>query len=163
MKRVALQPSVSWVLALSALIFSSPFISRSALARDSQELVCSGSAKLLYQDGTSEKLPFFVSLLDSRAEDGMARNQTLSTVYQGDLFQGHYLNVLGGNPKNAPIELRNPAHPEQVLLKGQYTLVETSGSYAIYLSGLATDDPSHTADPEFGSVTAKLPCVDISD
>jgi len=61
-----------------------------ALARDHLELVCSGVVTSPKDGG--ERIPLFFHFFDSRASDGASRDHRLSTIYQGKMFQAHYLN-----------------------------------------------------------------------
>ena len=126
-----------------------------AFARDHLELVCSAVASPA--DG-GEKMPLFIHFFESRASDGESRDEVLSNVYQGRLFQGKRLNKSAGNSTNAPIILRAGT---RIRFRGTYTLVGPVGAYVMKLEGKLTDDPS-ARKVTYREVTVALPCVDLS-
>ena len=42
-----------------------------------------------------DKIPLFVHLFENRSADGVSRDETLSTIYQGALFQATRVNKSG--------------------------------------------------------------------
>ena len=126
-----------------------------AHARDHMELVCSaiGDAK----DG-GDKVPLFVHMFESRASDGESRDEVLSTIYQGVLFQATHLNKTGTFSSGVKISLD---HGKGIRFRGTYTLASTSKGYALKLAGEVNDMPSE-GNGSFRKVTATLACVDLS-
>jgi hypothetical protein len=124
-----------------------------AHARDHMELVCSavGDAK----DG-GDKIPLFIHMFESRASDGTSRDEVLSTIYQGVLFQATHLNKTGGFSTKVKISLDNG---KTTRFRGTYSLVQAKNGYALKLAGEVNDEPSAK---EFRSVTATLACTDLS-
>jgi opacity protein-like surface antigen len=124
-----------------------------AHARDHMELVCSavGDAK----DG-GDKIPLFIHMFESRASDGTSRDEVLSTIYQGVLFQASHLNKTGGFSTKVKISLDNG---KATRFRGTYSLVQAGNGYALKLAGEVNDEPSAK---EFRAVTATLKCVDLS-
>jgi hypothetical protein len=129
-------------------------IPTSAFARDHQELVCSGIA----EPKDVERMPIFVHFFESRAKDGESRDERLSSVYQGKLFQGARVNKSGDPSKDAPITLSSG---KQTRFKGTYTLEHTGDTWTMKLAGKLTADPS-AKKPEYTDITVALPCVDLS-
>lgn len=126
-----------------------------AFARDHLELVCSAVASPA--DG-GEKMPVFVHFFESRAKDGESRDEVLSSVYQGRLFQGRHVNKAAGSSTNAPIVLKTG---KRVRFRGTYTLVGPPKAYVLSLKGQLTDDPS-ARKVTYREVALDLPCVDLS-
>jgi hypothetical protein len=124
-----------------------------AHARDHMELVCSavGDAK----DG-GDKIPLFIHMFESRASDGTSRDEVLSTIYQGVLFQASHLNKTGGFSTKVKISLDNG---KTTRFRGTYSLVQAGNGYALKLAGEVNDEPS---GKEFRAVSATLKCVDLS-
>jgi hypothetical protein len=126
-----------------------------ALARDHLELVCSGVAKA--KDG-GDRIPLFFHLFESRASDGSSRDEWLSTIYQGQLFQAHYLNKGSAAPR--PIEL---SHDGKTRFKGTYVFDNKVGTapFTMHVVGKVNDDPS-AAKKVYRDVDETLACVDLS-
>jgi hypothetical protein len=124
-----------------------------AHARDHMELVCSavGDPK----DG-GDKIPLFIHMFESRASDGESRDEVLSTIYQGVLFQATHLNKTGGFSTKVKISLDNG---KTTRFRGTYSLVQAGNGYALKLAGEVKDEPSAK---EVRAVTATLKCVDLS-
>jgi hypothetical protein len=143
----------SSVLVATALIIGSGTV---AFARDHMELVCATVAEA---KGGGDKVPLFIQMFENRAADGTSRDETLSTVYQGKLFQATRVNRSGGFSKDAPLVLSSG---KAIRFRGTYTLLHTaSGAYALKLVGKVNEDPPARA-VTFREVTATLPCVDLS-
>jgi hypothetical protein len=150
---------MSWTMKSTSVLIATALIASSgtvAFARDHMELVCSTVADA--KDG-GEKVPLFIHMLEHRAEDGSSRDETLSTIYQGKLFQATRVNKSGEFSKDAPIVL---TAGKDLRFRGTYSVVTTpSGKYALKLVGKINEDPS--ARPvAFREVAATLPCVDLS-
>lgn len=120
-----------------------------AHARDHTELVC--AAVIDAKDG-GDKVPLFVHFFESRAADGQSRNEVLSTVYQGQLFQGRHLNKSADPESRVPIVL---GAKKRVRFRGMYTWTGTK----LTLEGKVFDDPAKKAARD---VTAELICTDLS-
>lgn len=120
-----------------------------AMARDHMELVCTAVVDI--KDG-GDKVPLFIHLFESRAAGGMHRDELLSTIYQGQLFQGQHLNKSAGPEKRVPIVL---SAGKRVRFRGTYTWI----GMRLTLEGKVFDDPD-TKDAR--NVTAKLTCTDLS-
>jgi len=87
-------------------------------ARDHMELVCSAVANS--KDG-GDKIPLFIHMFESRASDGVNRDEMLSTIYQGVLFQATHVNKTGGFSSKVKITLVNG---KSVRFRGTYSLVQ---------------------------------------
>ena len=85
-----------------------------AFARDHQELVC--SVVVQPKDG-GEKMPVFIHFFEHRAADGTSREETLSNIYQGALFQATRLNSTADFSKNASIVLTSGT---SIRFRGKY-------------------------------------------
>jgi hypothetical protein len=103
------------------------------------------------RDG-GDKVPLFVHFFESRASDGTSRNEVLSTIYQGRLFQGKHLNRSADPGTDVPITLRNG---KRVRFRGTYTW--TTGK--LTLEGKLADDPNAIS---LRDVTAELTCTALS-
>jgi hypothetical protein len=139
------------LLALAVLVA----FSNVAHARDHLELVCSAVADV--KDG-GDKEPLFIHMFENRASDGTSRDEMLSTIYQGVLFQGTHLNKTGAFSNNVKISLTSG---KAIRFRGTYSLVSAGNGYSIKLVGEANDDPS-AGNGSFRAVKATLPCVDLS-
>lgn len=128
---------------------------RDAIAADHLELVC--SAVVTPTDG-GDKLPLFIHFFEARASDGESRNETLSSIYQGRIFQGKRLNKSGDFSTDAPIVLKAG---KNVRFRGTYTLARSANQYTMKVRGKLTDDPS-ARKPTFRDVSAELACVELS-
>ena len=140
------------LLLVVALVTAS---SNVAFARDHLELVCSAVASPA--DG-GEKMPVFIHFFESRASDGESRNEVLSNIYQGRLFQGKHLNKSEPYSTDAPIVLKDG---KRVRFRGTYTLVGPPDAYTMKIKGQLTDDPS-ARKVTYREVAVDLPCVDLS-
>jgi hypothetical protein len=116
--------------------------------------VCSAVADA--KDG-GDRIPLFIHFFESRSSDGESRDERLSTIYQGALFQATRVNKSGGSSKEAPIVLKSGT---AIRFRGTYTVENASGHYVVKLSGEVNDMPF--AGKEFRSVKAALTCVDLS-
>jgi hypothetical protein len=125
-----------------------------AHARDHLELVCTAVANA--KDG-GDKVPLFIHMFESRASDGESRDEVLSTIYQGTLFQATHLNKTGGFSTKVKITLVNA---KATRFRGTYSLVSGDKGYVLKLAGEVNDEPSAKAG--FRAVTATLTCVDLS-
>ena len=139
-------------LLAAALILGSAHL---AHARDHMELICSAVADA--KDG-GDKIPLFIHMFESRASDGTNRDEMLSTIYQGVLFQATHVNKTGGFSSKVKISLD---HGKTTRFRGTYSLVQKGEGYALKLDGEVNDDPS-ARKPEFRAATGTLPCVDLS-
>lgn len=126
-----------------------------AFARDHLELVC--SAVVDAKDG-GERVPLFVHLFEHRSADGVSRDETLSNIYQGKLFQATRINKSGDFSANAPIVLTSG---KAIRFRGKYTLAPADDTYMLMLDGVLAEDP-FARKPMFREVTATLTCVDLS-
>jgi hypothetical protein len=126
-----------------------------AHARDHLELVCAAVSDA--KDG-GEKVPLFVRMFEHRADDGQSRDEELSTIYQGALFQASHRNKTGDFSKGVKISLTNA---KAIRFRGTYTLESAGDGYALKLTGEVNEDP-FARKAEFRAVTATLPCVDLS-
>jgi hypothetical protein len=126
-----------------------------AFARDHLELVCSAVASPA--DG-GEQMPVFIHFFESRASDGESRDEVLSNIYQGRLFQGKRVNKSEPYSTNAPIVLKDG---KRVRFRGTYTLGGPPDAHVMRLKGQLTDDPS-ARKVTYREVTVDLPCVDLS-
>jgi hypothetical protein len=124
-----------------------------AHARDHMELVCSAVADS--KDG-GDKIPLFIHMFENRASDGTSREETLSTIYQGALFQATHLNKTGGFSTKVKVTLVNG---KAIRFRGTYSLVQKGERYGLKLDGEVNDDPSAK---EFRKVSATLECKDLS-
>jgi hypothetical protein len=140
MKKLNAQTLLILSLALSA---ATP-----ALARDSSHTSCSGYLPLV--NAADPKIGLAFQIDNSRSSTGNGRDEIVSVVYQGVLFQGKA-------KADNQIVLKQVGHPERVLFKGTYS---TDGG-ALEISGQLSQDPS---DPAFGfsPTQAELPCIDLS-
>ena len=137
-----------------ALAFGLVLLASPAFARDHQELVCSGIA----EPPDVERMPIFIHFFESRAKDGESRDEHLSSVYQGKLFQAARVNKTGNPSKDAPIVLKSG---KQVRFNGKYTLEQIGDTWTMKLVGKLTADPS-AKKVELTEITVSLPCVDLS-
>ncbi len=128
--------------------------SKVAFARDHVELVCAAVASPA--DG-GEKMPVFIHFYEHRASDGESREETLSNIYQGRLFQGKHVNKVEYST-DAAIVLKDG---KRVRFRGTYTLVGASDKYTLKLRGQLTDDPS-ARKVTYREVAVDLPCVNLS-
>jgi len=126
-----------------------------AHARDHMELVCSAVADA--KDG-GDKIPLFIHMFESRASDGMNRDEMLSTIYQGVLFQATHVNKTGRFSSKVKISLD---HGKTTRFRGTYSLVQKGDGYALKLEGEVNDDPP-AKKAEFRAASATLSCVDLS-
>jgi len=126
-----------------------------ALARDHLELVCSGVAAA--KDG-GDRIPLFFHLFESRASDARSRDEWLSTIYQGQLFQAHHLNKGSAAPRS--VEL---SHDKQSRIKGTYVFDNKVGTapFTLHVVGKVNDDPS-APKKVYRDVDETLACVDLS-
>src|SRR5207302_8028096 len=113
--------SSSYVV-IAALMFGSGQV---AFARDHQELVCSAVAK---PKDNGDKIPLFIHFFENRSSDGQSRDETLSTVYQGKLFQAQRVNSTGDFSKDAAIVLKAGT---AIRFRGKYTIENTSSGYVM--------------------------------
>jgi hypothetical protein len=119
------------------------------------ELVCSAVASPA--DG-GEKMPVFIHFFESRARDGESRDEKLSNIYQGRLYQGAHVNKSGGKSVDVPIVI---SAGKRVRFRGTYTLAGPPESYTLRLTGKLTEDPM-AKKVEYREVAVDLPCVDLS-
>jgi len=126
-----------------------------AHARDHLELVCAAVGDAV--DG-GEKVPLFVRMFEHRADDGVSRDEELSTIYQGVMFEASHRNKTGDLSKGVKFSLNNG---KAIRFRGTYTLEGSGDGYALKLSGEVNEDPS-AKKAAFRKVTATLPCVDLS-
>lgn len=126
-----------------------------AHARDHMELVCSAVADA--KDG-GDHIPLFIHMFESRAADGTSRDEVLSTIYQGVLFQADHSNKTGGFSTKVEITLVNG---KATRFRGTYSLAQAGDGYALKLAGEVNEDPS-AKNGEFRAVTGTLKCVDLS-
>jgi hypothetical protein len=117
------------------------------------ELVCTAVADP--KDG-GDKIPLFIHMFESRAADGESRDEVLSTIYQGVLFQADHVNKTGGFSTKVKISLDNG---KKTRFRGTYSLVQAGNGYALKVAGEVNDEPS---GKEFRAVTATLKCIDLS-
>ena len=138
------------------LVFAFLLVPSLAHARDPLELVCSGVAMKPADGG--EQIALFFHFFESRANDGTSRDEYLSTIYQGRLFKGHYLNK--HNKRNTAIVLKNAA---RVRFDGTYAVdnKQATGPYTIHIVGTIHMDPSDNKG-NYRAVDETLPCTDIS-
>jgi len=120
-----------------------------AHARDHAELVCTAVVDI--KDG-GDRVPLFIHLFESRAAGGQHRDEVLSTVYQGQLFQGQHLNKSAGQERRVPIVLSNK---KRVRFRGTYSW----SGMKLTLEGKVFDDPDTKVARD---VTAHLTCTDLS-
>jgi len=139
-------------LIAAALVLGSAHV---AHARDHMELVCSAVADA--KDG-GDKIPLFIHMFENRAADGESRDEMLSTIYQGVLFQATHTNKTGGFSTKVKITLVNG---KNIRFRGTYSLVQAGEGYALKLAGEVNDDPS-AKKAEFRAASATLKCVDLS-
>jgi len=127
-----------------------------ALARDHLELVCSGVVTSPKDGG--ERIPLFFHFFDSRASDGASRDQRLSTIYQGKMFQAHYLNK--DEKSDVAIVLKRA---EQVRFKGAYAVDNKGGNgpFTLHVVGKINEAPS-AKRPAYREVDEMIPCIDLS-
>jgi len=137
---------------IAALVLGSHGV---AYARDHAELVCAAVAAPA-DDG--DRLPLFIHFFEHRAADGESRDERLSTIYQGVLFQATRVNKTGELAVDAPIVL---SARKRIRFRGTFTLDNSSGSYVLTLKGTLNDDPS-ARKPSYREVAATIPCVDLS-
>lgn len=131
-------------------------ISGSAFARDSSHLVCTG---FVGEDG--DKYGIAILFDDTRASDGESRNETLSTVWAGELYQGVRVNSddLG---RKGPITMTHKERSEQVFFSGEYELIQTrSGAYRLGINGEINLSPTTETSSSI-PVATTLKCTDIS-
>jgi hypothetical protein len=147
-------PRFFWLLAListSICCFGAP----SANAADSFRAVCSGFAEL--QDGgATAKMGVSIDFVDVRSGSSN-RKYTVSSIYQGQLFQGTIIDR-SGNGYQGKITLRNSSRHFFV---GSFKLdADQSQTYNMVIDGKLNQDPSSGN----GLLPAKatLPCVNLS-
>jgi hypothetical protein len=130
----------------------------SAFARDSSHLVCSG-----FMAAKPDPDNYGISLQfdEGRSEDGNNRLETLSTVWQSNLFQGSRVNSKDGFGENGTITLAAKDDAKRIFYKGKYNLVATGKTYKLSLKGLLSVDPSDATSAV--AISTNLPCVDISN
>jgi hypothetical protein len=142
----------SSALVVAALALGSSHV---AYARDHMELVCAAVAEA--KDG-GDKIALFVHMFENRASDGRSRDETLSTIYQGKLFQATRVNKSGGWSTEAPIVLKAGS---EIRFRGTYTLAPDGDGYVLRLKGEVNDDP-RAKKAEFRAAVGSLSCVDLS-
>ena len=128
-----------------------------AEAKDSSTLVC--SATVQPADGYGA-LGLFMHVLEHRAPDGESRVETVSTIYQGRLFQATSLNKAGDLARDVTVVMKER---KRVIYSGTYSLVRDpkAGSWTLHLRGTYDEDPG-AKDSEKRAIDADLPCVDLS-
>jgi hypothetical protein len=121
---------------------------RTATAADSFRAVCSGFDEL-------QKVGISIDFLDNRY-GAAKRKYTVSSIYQGALFQGVIIDS-SGNGYKGQITLK---HSSQRYFVGSFSLeTDTSQKYSMHLDGKLNQDPSKNV---LLPVKATLPCVDLS-
>jgi len=141
-----------------AILSSVLFQDNTALARDSSRFVCSGITDLRDGDAVS-KLGISIDFFDSRfGKGGDARKYVLSSIYQGKLFQGWWIDR-SANFGQGTVTLKNG---RSRLYEGSFKLErqKDGDSYMMSIDGKITDDPS--SGGKLLPVKASLPCVDLS-
>ena len=128
---------------------------RVAFARDHMELVCTAVA---VATDSGDKISLFIHLFENRSSDGRSRDETLSTIYQGKLFQAARVNRSGGLSTDAAIVLKSGS---EIRFRGTYTLVSAGDGYVLKLKGEVNDDP-RAKKPAFRAAAASLTCADLS-
>jgi hypothetical protein len=138
-----------------ALLFT---FSAPAFARDSSHLVCSG---FMAAKPDPDNYGISVQFDEGRSDDGSSRLETLSSVWQGSLFQGSRVNSKDGFGENGTITMAAKDDAKKIFYKGKYSLVAAGKGYKLSLKGLLNVDPSDASSPE--TISTTLPCVDISN
>lgn len=126
-----------------------------ANAADSFRAVCSGFAEL--QDGgATARMGVSIDFVDVRS-GGSNRKYTVSSIYQGRLFQGTIIDH-SGSGYQGKITLRNSSRRFFV---GSFKLdADRSQTYNMVIDGKLNQDPSGGNGLLPGKAT--LPCVDLS-
>ena len=145
------------VFATIAIVGGALFPCDTALARDSSRQVCSGIADLRDGDAVS-KLGISIDFFDSRFGKGDARRYVLSSIYQGKLWQGAWIDR-SANFAQGTVTLKNG---RSRLYEGSFKLErqKDGDSYVMSIEGKITDDPE--SGGKLLPVKASLPCVDLS-
>jgi hypothetical protein len=141
---------IKWTVLAVGLCLSS-----AAFARDSSRFVCSGFAEL--GADSSDKMGISIDFFDSRAGGGNGRKYVLSSIYQGNLFQGTIIDK-SEEFARGKVALK---HSRSELFVGNFKLEkQQDDTYTMSLDGKINNDPgsSKTLYP----AKAKLPCVDLS-
>ncbi len=130
-----------------------------AAARDHAELVCSGVTTPKPNDG-GDRIALFFHFFESRARGGVHRDEWLSTIYQGRMFQGHHLNKAGGPGSGGPIVLKQNT---QIRFQGNYTVDYKGGTSppTLHVVGKVNEDPA-AKRATFRDIDETLTCVDLS-
>ena len=106
--------------------------------------------------GNLDKIGVSMDFLERRAGSGGNREITLSSIYQGKLFQGSMINT--SDEFQGRIVMKNGA--SQFYAGGFNLMSGQDGKYTMILDGKINDDPSggNTLAP----IKARLSCVDLS-
>jgi hypothetical protein len=149
----------SSLLALLAVVsFAMP-----ALARDGVHLSCSGFMTGPQHD--PDNYGIVVDFMEGRASDGESRNETLSMIWAGDLYQATRLNksdVMGSLSK---IILTSKDQKKTLFFKGTYQLLPAAGAQAdskMELKGVLNETP-YEKTASNSKVATVLTCVDLSN
>lgn len=133
-----------------------------AFARDSKHLICAG---YMAAQPASDNYGIAVQFDEHRASDGESRDEMLSTVWAGNLYQGTRLNKGDGLGKNGSIVMASKENSKNVFYEGTYSLVDggTAGKYKMRLNGKLNLDPESSSINEGENISTTLNCVDISN
>lgn len=144
------------------ILFTLALTSIPALARDSSHLICAG---FMAATPGSDNYGFAVQFDESRAESGESRNEMLSTVWAGKLYQGVRLNNNDDFGKNGTISMAAANSTSEIFFKGSYELIQSRASksypYKLKLKGQMNLSPSDALSLQ--QVSTTLNCLDISN
>lgn len=142
------------------VLFAFAFASATAFARDSAHLICAG---YLAATPGPDNYGFAVQFDESRADDGESRNEMLSTVWAGKLYQGVRLNSNDDFGKNGTILMAAMAGKNAIFYKGTYNIIQNSKNYRykLKLKGQLNTNPADVLSVQ--NVSTTLNCKDISN
>ena len=137
------------------LISSTAFNAAPLFARDSMHLVCAGFME--QEPGPSN---YGISVIfDEYRSDGSIRNESLSSVFAGNLYQG--INIDSDWGEKQSITIASKADSKYIFFKGQYQVISnTNGKYELTLVGQMNLEPDGSAGED---ISTTLGCVDISN
>ena len=147
------------------VLFAFAVASAPALARDSAHLICAG---YLAAAPGLDNYGFAVQFDESRADDGESRNEMLSTVWVGKLYQGVRFNSNDDFGKNGTILMVAAVGTNTFFFNGTYNIIQSGNSsssknyrYKMKLKGKLNTNPADVLSVQ--NVSTTLNCMDISN
>ena len=139
--------------ALMTISFAAP-----AMARDSTHLVCSGF--MTTKPGPDN---YGLSIQFDEWRFGEGRLETLSAIWQTNLYQGQRQTNGERLGHDGQIVLAAREFPTRIFFTGKYNLIKSrSGAYQMQLEGNVNLDPLDRSSPT-DTLKTMLHCVDISN